>query len=376
MFRNFYKLFTPEAFSLLRPKGLINQIIKFIRLFLGTVQLHTSRTVSCRDSVIKRRYTLVTIKAKDIINVHNTNIADDGMLAGISTSPKHGFNFQCKVDGKWLMLGCGYTTKIAVIGVDYIIDNNNVYWFKDNPSSFCYTFEDNGEIIYLTVGFGGDHKQLTRQYSPESSVFNNPSVAILYDIMLRNGFRGLDNSRYLALQGIVATKGLTGSVKYKWTQDSTEHAITTTGSMISAPSGSLNLKLFSPVSCVNSQPKTFVVELSENYYPVLTSNNSVSNYPGILDKYPSLTVVNGVFQGSELLEIMKTEGYQYLEITERHKSVTLRDCAFLSNITLYLGTVTVPVPLSCASYVAVNPTREVTFQDTLFKNISINFKYI
>lgn len=375
MFKNFHKLFTPEAFSLINPKGLVNQIIKFFRLCLGNIPTHSSKTVSYKDSVVKQRYTFVTIKDSDVRVVRNFNISGDGLIAGGSSSPLHAFNYQCTIDGDWTILGCGYTEKMAVLGVDYII-KNGYYWFKEHPSIFCYATEDSGDVFYLTVGFGGSYKQVNRHYAPESSLFSNPDGALLYDTMLRNGFKGLDNSKYLALQGISATKGLTGVVEHVWKHDNMVHATTSSGTLIHAPEGCLKLVKGKVVDYVHKHPETFTVKLNDVYYPVMFKGNKLDNYPGLLDKYPTLTVVNGVFHGSELLQIMRDKGYKHVEITDSTRSVKLRDCSLLSNITLYLGTVTIPVPLSCASNVAVNLTKEVTFPDTLFKDISIKFKYM
>lgn len=374
MFKNFNKLFTKEWFILVRPVGLIGQIIKFIKLLLPFNRKNHSSIIAFKNRVIKAGYTIIEIDSRSINYIENSPIAGKGIIANSYDIPTNTYHYQCKLVGVWDILGCGYTKSVAVRGFDYII-NDGVYWFKKHPSEYCYTTEMDGIPLYHTVAFSGADEQCLVSLSPVSASFSNEDDAAVYDNMIRSQFCGLDNNLHLLLRGIKASKGIAGKIVDYWEQGDKYFIILASGSFVEAHKDSIAKPVIDNTISLNDNIHVFTVKLNDKVYPVSVDLNDCNSYPDLLTQYPNLRIVDQhYFYGSDLLSILNSRGYHFTELTNSTTAGLLPYRASIGNVYTYLGTVTAKLSSSYVYTVTIADT--VTFPDTLFKNININVKHI
>lgn len=374
MFKRFRKLYVPEWFLIFNPKGLVLQIIKFIKLLLPFHRQSIDASLAYKDTVYKTGYTPIVIKSSDIISVEKTIIAGDNII-GSEDNIVTRYNYQCKVGADWLFIGCGYTNHNATQGIDYII-KDGVYWFIEHPSKYCYTTIDKDEIVYKTVAFGGPNKQVKKAYSPVSATFGSLADAELYNTVIDVNLGGLDNTVHLHTRGITTTGGLNGTVIKTWKQGYKTYAITSEGTFISTTDDNNIHLVKNQKITLNSRPtKFFTINVNNIYYPVSMLANRLSSYPGIDGVYSNLKIVDNYFIGFNLYEQLCSNGYKFTEMLSA-TSCDISKYNMLGDISVYLGNVTVGTPLFCASKVAVNLVQDITFPGTLFSTIKIDFKYI
>lgn len=312
MFNKFNNLFVKEWFLIMKPSGLIDKIITYLRLLLHSCTLCITKLLPYKNRVIRNGYNLLHIKASDIIDrsnaIHVAGLKDENEV-------KHNLQYKYAVYNirhEFDMIGCGFTQKIGLKGVDYIIFEG-VYLFKQHPSVYSYTSIINDEIVYTTAIYSTAYQRLAgATYADVSASF--PENYKHYHQMAKDLI--VDNSYYTysQLQGAYISKPLTGVIEkiedfmgYKLCLTSTKCFI------IAHKNSNYSLVLDKPVELKN--PDYYIVKIRNKYYPVCyNSDNNIEQYKDLTSIYPSLTVTEGKFSGCELYEIIKKTGCNFINM--------------------------------------------------------------
>jgi hypothetical protein len=260
----FNKLYTPEWFKIVNPVNLINKLLACFRLFMSNAFTLKSEVYSFGSRIIKKGYTPFSIAASDVLYIKDKDIA--------GSSSKNIFMYRVLgITDSYELIGCGYTNKIAVLNMDYII-NDGVYWFKEHPSIYCYSFIEDNITIYKTVGFSNKYIHTTNSLSPLTDIANSPEACTCYNTVATNGLSGAINSLYLYQQGVYTTDGAHGSFKHIWRDKDRLFGVTDTGNIISAPViDKISINLDNKLK-IDSTPDYFTVELNNIHYPLLQNN--------------------------------------------------------------------------------------------------------
>jgi hypothetical protein len=214
----------------------------------------------------------------------------------------------------YIMIGCNLSSTLAIEGVDYII-NNNCYFFKDDPTKYCYSYEDGGTVNHYTIAFKGSKTATIHTLAPDSSLTVDNLYNDAYANSVTRGFNGLDNSFLFAKYGIKCTGNLNSQVVELWQEKGYTFAILKNGTFIAAPSGGVITLKKGDNPSFNNIPNIFVVDIKGKEYLVNIGMNSISSYPDILSVYPALSVYGeSLFLGSELLNILKNQGCIFTEL--------------------------------------------------------------
>lgn len=365
----FDKLYTAEWFKIVNPVGIIDKLLTCFRLLLSPIVRITDKIYTFNNRVVSSGYDVLELKTEDILYVENKDIA--GM------PDKCLFKYRVtNIDKNYEMLGCGYTDKIAVRNMHYII-KDGVYWFNEHPSVYCTSFLQNKDVIYKTVGFANDYTHIQQALKPQTDSVLTPESANSYNTITVNGLMGALNTLYLYQQGIFSTDGLHGNFQYIWEEQGRIFGITDTGNLISAPyTDKVSIKYADKVK-IDTTPDYFTVELNNIHYPVSYLANDLQSYPGLLSKFPTLKTTDNMFLGVNLYDILKNDGCNFTEIA--YINTYTIDNNFISNSMckgdkfLYLGSISVPVESVHTSDIS-DASR--VFSDTLFSNISVEIKYV
>lgn len=305
MYKLLKNLYVPEWFKLFNPEGIISKLIMFIRVLSPSLNKITDKTLSYKCRLVRSGYIVLTIAEDAITYIDSKTFAHSREVPEVYKYRVTGIN------GKYKVLGCGITPHMAVEGFDYII-RNNCYWFKDNPSKYCYTYMEDQPTHY-TIAFGGDYTKAYQTYDSNRFNLNDHDSLIAYDATIRSGFMGLNNAIPLLLQGLSTTSGIHGEVKQRWVDKDVTFAIMSTGSLVK--SYKKDTIGASSVSIPKSAPSVFTVELDGKQLPVVSGINYLDNYPGLKDTYKTLKIYgDDIFLGIDLYKIIKDLGCNFTEL--------------------------------------------------------------
>lgn len=369
MFNKFYDIYTSEWYKLIKPFGLLDKLLQFMHISLPFAANIVNYFLAYKYRKLNSSYTFVNIPPTNIHSVNNY------LLAGTDSKADYEYTVE-GIQDTFYMLGCGFTDNIAFLGVDYIV-KDDVYFFKEHPSKYCFTFKHKDNIEYNTVG--GVGSQISVIHPKQRNSYSKCELsASLYDNIMRLAVGNSLNTLYMYQQGVYATKGLHGVVKQLWEDTSYKFAILDTGSFIIAHKDSKLLLQLNEIPRLQNTLQYFTVNLNFVDYPVSMITNNINNYPGLLQKYPMLTVTNDIFIGSELYNILKNQGCSFTEIPYINNydiDNTLLNQSMHQGIKLmYLGTVHASNTFACAS--EAKESLPVQFSDTSFSTIKIDIKYI
>ena len=366
MFKNLY---TPEWFKIINPYGLIDKLLTLFRVLLSPLFRITNSTYSFNTSVVRKGYVLVEFKESDVLYVK------DKLIAGTDEIPEDFVYRVTNITQELEMIGCTYTDNIAIKNMDYVI-RNGVYWFKEHPSKFCYTFFDNSEPSYNTIGFSNDCMKVPKGFTSITSYSTSFSTSTIYDVVIKNGLQGALNTLYLAYQGIYTSAGVHGKFIYTWKEGSRIFGITDTHTFITSPTLDKVAINYMDNFKIDSTPDYFLVDLDNVYYPVNFAVNDSKYYPDIQRTYPSLKIYNNMFLGSDLYTILKNTGCNFTEIAYIDKcdidNNLLINSMRTGVVLLYLGVIDIVVPDE-----EVVDTQDTTVNSYNYSdNMIIDIKYI
>jgi hypothetical protein len=370
MFNIFNKLYTPEWFKIVKPYGIINRLITCFRLLLPVLAKINTKIFANRYKIQRKGYDIISFKASTVLDTKDLEV--------ISGHPNTKYPYRVTgITSTYTSIGCGYTDNIAIQNKDYIIVDG-VYWFRQDPSIYCYVYTEEGEIVYYTVAFCSDYTSLTTSYKAGTIIGNTPTENTAYDNVIMHGLYGADNSLSLLGKGIFTTDGLQGIAKRIWREKDYTFVVTDTGNFIAFHDKS-GVTVNNKIIVNESVQHYFTVNIDDVDYPVSIGVNQINSYPSKLkDIYPTLKITDNAFKGTDLLDILKNQGCSFTEIPYINKydvDNTLLNQSMHQGIKLmYLGVAPVITTFACASEAKESST--VQLPDTSFSNIKLDIKYI
>lgn len=364
MFNKLYDIYTSEWYKIVKPFGVLDKLLQFMHISLPWASNMINSFLAYKYHKVNSAYSFISIPEESIHAVGNHQIL------GVTGPVEYKYIVK-DINDTFYMLGCGFTDNLAFIGVDYIV-KDGVYFFKEHPSKYCFAFKHKGKVEYNTIGgVGSKINVLHPNY--RQSFGNSEVVATIYDNIMKLAVGNSFNTLSLYQQGIYADKGLSGIVIKLWKDKDYTFAVLDNGGFVAAHKDS-NLTL--SVDCKPVLRQTlpyFTIELNGIDYPVAMLTNDIKNYPGILQKYPALTVTNGKFIGNELYTILKNQGCSFIEIPYINKydvDTTLLNQSMHQGIKLmYLGVSPVLTTFACASEAKESSTAQLS--DTSFSNTKV-----
>ena len=310
MFSKIKKLYTPEWFKLVKPEGLVTAIIKWFKVLLDVPNTSDPVYQKLRRMPFAKGYSYISV---DKCDVHE--VTPETLVAGNSELNKE---YKYKIDNipeTFEILGCGFTDKWAVRGIDYVVVNN-CYWFKRNPANYFYVFTDGSSVKLTSIGFGGGLVK-GKDYIVDTST--DPTNIVEHTgahVANSLGLFGLCGTVLCNLKGIHINQPIRGKVMQTWQDKTYLCAITQGGTFICAPKESgISLKIGEYPKLQRDPEHLFIVTLNDNTYPVSMGINYVDNYKGLLDNYPELQLYGSdVFLGKDLYELLKNQGCNFNEL--------------------------------------------------------------
>lgn len=232
IFNSLTKLHTPEWLKVVNPEGLIDKLMSCLKFLIPTVARYRQQPFRYSKSIQRKGYMILKFTSKDIFDTTGKRLlhSRDQEQPTFNQS----FPFRVKTLQECDILGCGYTKHSAIKNIDYIY-KNGCYWFRENPTKFCYSYKENGKLIYYTIAFGSNYTKLAKSYAPVSDIESTPLNTQMYDNMISNGLQGISNSFYLNKAGIFTSDGLHGKVETIWEEKDYKFIVTDTGNFIAIP---------------------------------------------------------------------------------------------------------------------------------------------
>lgn len=370
MFNIFNKLYTPEWFKIVKPYGIVNMLITCFRFLLPVFAKINTKIFDNRYNIQRKGYDIISFKASTVFNTTGL------IVSGGHPNTKYPYRVT-GIRSTYASIGCGYTDNIAIQNKDYIIVNG-VYWFKQDPSIYCYVYTEDDEIVYYTVAFCSDYTSLTTSYKARTITSNTPIENTAYDNVIMHGLHGADNSLSLLGKGIFTTDGLQGTAKRTWREGDYTFIVTDTGNFIAFHDKS-GVTVNNNIVVDESVHHYFTVNIDGIDYPVSVGVNQIASYPARLkDIYPTLKITSNTFKGTDLLDILKNQGCSFTEIpyiNNYDADHTLLNQSMHQGIKLmYLEVVPVLTTFAYASEAKESSTAQLP--DTSFSNIKLDIKYI
>lgn len=371
MFDKLHNLYAAEWYKIVKPFGILDKLLQFIQVLIPYCTNVISKTISYKYKLLNKQYSFISIKESDI-----TYIPDGTLVSGYKDYTNFPYKYIVyNIKDNFNFLGCNFTDHIALRGIDYII-KNDVYLFREHPSKFCYVFNQDSKVVYNTIGcIGGKVQTVCKNYTKIPA--NTDTSIRIYDNILKNASNSSLNFIDLYSKYVYTTHGLYGTVVQTWSYNNYKLAILSTNGFVIAhkDSGLQLVKGKTPYFLDNIV--YFTVYLNNTYYPVYRELNNLNNYPGLLDQYPELTVIDGLFLGLDLLHILKNHGCNFTDIpyinTMNSDKYLLNETMKQGSKTMYLGNSLIMKPFLFASD---SEGYAEEFSDTFISNIKVDIKYI
>lgn len=242
IFNKLTELHTPEWLKIVNPIGLVDRLMSCVKFLLPALSTYRAETIRYSRRLQRKGYNILSWTMEDMQDTSSM------MIAGGKDAIYNTFPYRvCNVP-EYEILGCGYTDHYALKNIDYIY-KNGCYWFKEDPTKFCYSYKEDGKIKYYTVAFCAQYDRLPKSFIATSDIERTPVGVQMYDNLLSNGLNGISNAYYLKQRGITTTNGLHGNVVKYWQDNQHIFIITDTGNFISIPaSESTEVSLGKPIN--------------------------------------------------------------------------------------------------------------------------------
>lgn len=325
MLDNLTTLLTPEWWKLIKPKQLPVYAMRALRI--ATDRLSNAEQVSSTMSehpATRARYTVLDIPLERIVQ-NQYRAGDDVTVLTVAGSQKNSewtYYIDALPTGLTL-IGSTTADQFLMRGVDFK-ECDTGYLFRDNPAEHGTIIHRGKGVRCVFLAVGG---QTRITHRPQDAIYYSTAtdpIAIkaignaLTDAQVAGGISGTTGNAARSV-GVPMHADLVYRV---WTEGSYNFLQLDSGDVCASrcarkndiqPQSSLQ-KGAQWTTADQQEPTMFYFPLSGSYAAGIMGDMQVADFPNILEEYPALSVISGVFQGAELIELLKTRGCNLLNV--------------------------------------------------------------
>lgn len=325
MLDNLTTLLTPEWWKLIKPKQLPVYAMRALRI--ATDRLSNAEQVSSTMSehpATRARYTVLDIPLERIVQ-NQYRAGDDVNVLTVAGSQKNSewtYYIDALPTGLTL-IGSTTADQFLMRGVDFK-ECATGYLFRDNPAEHGTIIHRGKGVRCVFLAVGG---QTRITHRPQDAIYYSTAtdpIAIkaignaLTDAQVTCGISGTTGNAARSV-GVPMHADLVYRV---WTEGSYNFLQLSSGDVCASrcarkndiqPQSSLQ-KGAQWTTADQQEPTMFYFPLSGSYAAGIMGDMQVADFPNIREEYPALSVISGVFQGAELIELLKTRGCNLLNV--------------------------------------------------------------
>lgn len=325
MLDNLTTLLTPEWWKLIKPKQLPVYAMRALRI--ATDRLSNAEQVSSTMSehpATRARYTVLDIPLERIVQ-NQYRAGDDVNVLTVAGSQKNSewtYYIDALPTGLTL-IGSTTADQFLMRGVDFK-ECDTGYLFRDNPAEHGTIIHRGKGVRCVFLAVGG---QTRITHRPQDAIYYSTAtdpIAIkaignaLTDAQVTCGISGTTGNAARSV-GVPMHADLVYRV---WTEGSYNFLQLSSGDVCASrcarkndiqPQSSLQ-KGAQWTTADQQEPTMFYFPLSGSYAAGIMGDMQVADFPNIREEYPALSVISGVFQGAELIELLKTRGCNLLNV--------------------------------------------------------------
>lgn len=325
MLDNLTTLLTPEWWKLIKPKQLPVYAMRALRI--ATDRLSNAEQVSSTMSehpATRARYTVLDIPLERIVQ-NQYRAGDDVTVLTVAGSQKNSewtYYIDALPTGLTL-IGSTTADQFLMRGVDFK-ECDTGYLFRDNPAEHGTIIHRGKGVRCVFLAVGG---QTRITHRPQDAIYYSTAtdpIAIkaignaLTDAQVAGGISGTTGNAARSV-GVPMHADLVYRV---WTEGLYDFLQLDSGDVCASrcshkndiqPQSSLQ-KGAQWTTADQQEPTMFYFPLSGSYAAGIMGDMQVADFPNILEEYPALSVISGVFQGAELIELLKTRGCNLLNV--------------------------------------------------------------
>ncbi len=325
MLDNLTTLLTPEWWKLIKPKQLPVYAMRALRS--ATDRLSNAEQVSSTMSehpATRARYTVLDIPLERIVQ-NQYRAGDDVNVLTVAGSQKNSewtYYIDALPTGLTL-IGSTTADQFLMRGVDFK-ECDTGYLFRDNPAEHGTIIHRGKGVRCVFLAVGG---QTRITHRPQDAIYYSTAtdpIAIkaignaLTDAQVTCGISGTTGNAARSV-GVPMHADLVYRV---WTEGSYNFLQLSSGDVCASrcarkndiqPQSSLQ-KGAQWTTADQQEPTMFYFPLSGSYAAGIMGDMQVADFPNIREEYPALSVISGVFQGAELIELLKTRGCNLLNV--------------------------------------------------------------
>lgn len=325
MLDNLTTLLTPEWWKLIKPKQLPVYAMRALRI--ATDRLSNAEQVFSTMSehpATRARYTVLDIPLERIVQ-NQYRAGDDVNVLTVAGSQKNSewtYYIDALPTGLTL-IGSTTADQFLMRGVDFK-ECDTGYLFRDNPAEHGTIIHRGKGVRCVFLAVGG---QTRITHRPQDAIYYSTAtdpIAIkaignaLTDAQVTCGISGTTGNAARSV-GVPMHADLVYRV---WTEGSYNFLQLGSGDVCASrcarkndiqPQSSLQ-KGAQWTTADQQEPTMFYFPLSGSYAVGIMGDMQVADFPNIREEYPALSVISGVFQGAELIELLKTRGCNLLNV--------------------------------------------------------------
>lgn len=325
MLDNLTTLLTPEWWKLIKPKQLPAYAMRALRI--ATDRLSDADQVSSTASehpATRARYTVLDIPLERIVQ-NQYRAGDDVNVLTVAGSQKNSewtYYIDALPTGLTL-IGSTTMDQFLLRGADFK-ECGTGYLFRDNPAEHGTIIHRGKGVRCIFLAVGGPMRITHR---PQDAIYYSTATDpiaikaignVLTDAQVTCGISGTTVNAARSV-GVPMHADLVYRV---WTEGSYDFLQLDSGDVCTSrcshkndiqPQSSIQ-KGAQWTTADQQSAEIFYFPLSGSYAAGIMGDMRVADFPNILEEYPDLPVISGVFQGADLAELLKTRGCNLLNV--------------------------------------------------------------
>lgn len=325
MLDNLTTLLTPEWWKLIKPKQLPAYAMRALRI--ATDRLSNAEQVSSTMSehpATRARYTVLDIPLERIVQ-NQYRAGDDINVLTVAGSQKNS-EWTYYIDALpagLTLIGSTTADQFLMRGVDFK-ECDTGYLFRDNPAEHGTIIHRGKGVRCVFLAVGG---QTRITHRPQDAIYYSTATDPIAIKAIGNALTDAQVTCGISGTTVNATRSvgvpMHADLVYRvWTEGLYDFLQLDSGDVCASrcshkndiqPQSSLQ-KGAQWTTADQQEPTMFYFPLSGSYAAGIMGDMQVADFPNILEEYPALSVISGVFQGAELIELLKTRGCNLLNV--------------------------------------------------------------
>lgn len=318
-------LLTPEWWKLIKPKMLPEYATRMLRVAVDRMSgMEQIAGTTQTYPTTRARYTVLDIPIERIVPNHyrageSVNVTT---VAGTAKQSEWTYYIDSLPSGLTL-IGAAPTGQFLVRGMDFR-ECKTGYEFRNNPAEYGTIIHRGKGVRCIFLAIGGVRRITHR---PQDALYLETATDPIAKHAIDNALT--DAAVTLGISGTTAnatrTIGVplhTDTVYRVWSEDPYSFLQVSSGTVYAAHAErSMSVQPQSTVqkgeqwtTADQTMSDVFYFPLGQRYAAGTMGDMEVAAFPGIRGEYPDLVVQNGLFQGSQLVELLRRRGCNLLNV--------------------------------------------------------------